>query len=407
MSKRSRKGISSVIGAAIALAIFFTVIIPTLLYIQNLQTLFMQEATKRLQYELERIHESMKVHLSLASRPGEGYVIFLIMENSGTLSINVPTVYLESSARGLLTYPAEEILGKAFFAPGEIYERDTGQYFQRSDEVIRAKIVTLRGNNFISESIGPKQLPYLLLVSLENMNASAEYTVRVYRWGTDHGCILSGIVADQLCGDLAEYKLVARMPGESGVAVFMVAPGNYRVELLKDGLPAGIDPQLVTVFHDTVLRFRLPQPSLPAKAPLSISTHLSDNTVVVIQSTSGMVIIPYEVFLKSNSEPMQKIKIGITISCSGLTCNPTSAETTIDKLLPGESFSNSFTININDENVENRYGGRLSYTISIREATGTLTGRVYTGSDIENPSITKSIIVCRPDSNNKLTCRIS
>jgi len=395
-----------VIGAAIALAIFFTVIIPALLYIQRLQTLFMQETSRRLQYELERIHESVKVHLSLALRPGEGHVIFLIVENIGLLSVNVPTIYLESSTRGLLTYPAEEILEKTFFAPGEIYEKNTEQYFQRSDEVIRTKIVTLRGNSFISESIGPKQLPYLLLVSVENMAASAEYAIRVSRSGTEYGCVLSGVMSDQACGDLAEYKLVARMPGESGVAVFMAAPGSYRVELLKDGQPAGIGPQMVTVFQDVVLRFTLPQPSLPAKAPLSVSTHLPNNAIVVIQSTGGTVIIPYEVSLKSNSEPMQNIKIGLTVTCSGLSCNPTSVETIIDKILPGESFSGSFTITINDDSQESKYGGSLSYTISIKEATGSLTKKVYEGGDIENPSTIKTIIVCRPStSDGKLVCR--
>ncbi|MEM1655845.1 MAG: hypothetical protein QXY27_05965 [Nitrososphaerota archaeon] len=115
MWRGSRKAVSAVLGTAIALAIFFTVIIPALLYIQSLQSLFMQEVSRRLQYELERIHEKLNVRLSLALRPGEGYVIFLIIENTGTLSVNVPTVYLESTGRGLMTFSSEEVLGKSFF----------------------------------------------------------------------------------------------------------------------------------------------------------------------------------------------------------------------------------------------------------------------------------------------------
>lgn len=410
MWRESRRAVSSVLGTAIALAIFFTVIIPALLYIQSLQSLFMQEASRRLQYELERIHEKLDAHLSLALRPGEGYVIFLIIENIGTLSNNVPTVYLESSGRGLMTFSSEEILGKSFFAPGERFEKNTKQYFRSNDEVIRAKVVTLRGNGFVSESIGPKQLPYLLLVSLENMSSGALYTVKVSRSGTEYGCVSAGITSSDPCSDTAEYDLIARIPGESGVAAFMSAPGKYRVEVLVDNNPINIPPKEAYVFQDTVIRITLPKPSIPEKAPLRINSPSSDNTMIILQQQTGDIYILYTVSLGNNSEPLRNVKIKVTIptgGCSGLTsCNVLLSEKTISRLLPGESYSSIFTIRVTDDtqNDQKKFGGLLKYRISIIEALGEFTQKKYSGSSsIEIVEIERQVVICRlyrPGSND-------
>lgn len=410
MWRGSRKAVSAVLGTAIALAIFFTVIIPALLYIQSLQSLFMQEVSRRLQYELERIHEKLNVRLSLALRPGEGYVIFLIIENTGTLSVNVPTVYLESTGRGLMTFSSEEVLGKSFFAPGELFERGTGQYFRSDDEVIRAKVVTLRGNGFTSESIGPRKLPYLLLVSLENMISGTIYTIVVSRSGTEYGCVLAGVASNNPCGDIARYNLTALTPGESRVAVFMVAPGKYRIELFKDNAPSGIPSQEVEVFQDTVLRITLPKPSLPAKAPLRIDSALSDSTTVVLQQQSGSIYIPYMISLGNNSEPLRNIRIEISIlTCSGLSsCSITKSVNIVSRLTPGEPYFGAFTVRITDDTANDykKFGGLIKYKISMVEATGELTQKKYSSSDMDFAEIQRSIFVCRLNATNyALICK--
>lgn len=414
MWRSSRKAVSAVLGTAIALAIFFTVIIPALLYMQSLQSLFMQEASRRLQYELERIHEKLDAHISLAQRPGKGYVIFLIIENIGTLSSNVPTVYLESSERGLMTFSSEEILGKSFFAPGERFEKNTEQYFRSNDEVIRVKVVTLRGNGFVSKSIGPKQLPYLLLVSLENMSSGVLYTVKVIRSGTEYGCVSAGITSNYPCGDTAEYDLIAHFPGESGAATFMVAPGKYRVEVFADNKPINIPPEEVYVFQDTVIRITLPEPSIPEKVPLRVNSPSLDNTMIILQQQTGDIYVPYTVFLGNNSEPLRNVKIRVTIptgGCSGLaSCNVLSSEKTISRLLPGESYSSYFTIRVTDntQNDQRKFGGLLRYRINIIEAWGEFTQKKYSGdSSIEIVEIEKQVVICRLDNNNYAICSLT
>jgi hypothetical protein len=60
-----RSGISAVVGTAIALMIFFTVVIPMWIYMQNVQTLFMDEVSRRLRFEVEKVNEDVEVTASL------------------------------------------------------------------------------------------------------------------------------------------------------------------------------------------------------------------------------------------------------------------------------------------------------------------------------------------------------
>jgi hypothetical protein len=58
-----RSGISAVVGTAIALMIFFTVVIPMWIYMQNVQTLFMDEVSRRLRFEVRRLMRLLRSRL--------------------------------------------------------------------------------------------------------------------------------------------------------------------------------------------------------------------------------------------------------------------------------------------------------------------------------------------------------
>ncbi|RLG06385.1 MAG: hypothetical protein DRN59_03140, partial [Thaumarchaeota archaeon] len=153
MSRRSRKGVSAVIGTTIALAILFIIIIPLIIYTQGLQTLFMQEASRRLQYELERIREELEVHATVGPNPvQEGLPLYVLLRNPGTLSVSIPTIYVESDIHGLRRYDVSILL-----VPGQsiVYELPYRISVNPPDKV-RVKIVTLRGNGFYSEKVDPQ-----------------------------------------------------------------------------------------------------------------------------------------------------------------------------------------------------------------------------------------------------------
>ncbi|MEN2975343.1 MAG: hypothetical protein ABDH32_07200, partial [Candidatus Caldarchaeales archaeon] len=158
--RNRRKGISAIIGTAIALSIVFTIIIPLFLYMQSLQSLFMQEANRRLQYELERLNERLEIYVSL-SKNIDGFgrrQLYLIVTNPGIISVAVPAVYLESGAEGL-----RRLEHSFLISPGQkIIQRLDHHFSPHIDDEVRVKLVTLRGNSFISkDTIGLRKLPYL------------------------------------------------------------------------------------------------------------------------------------------------------------------------------------------------------------------------------------------------------
>jgi hypothetical protein len=99
-----RSGISAVVGTAIALMIFFTVVIPMWIYMQNVQTLFMDEVSRRLRFEIEKVNENVEVTTSL--QPPElnpfGYrSVVVTLRNKSPVEVVVPAIYVESNRAGL------------------------------------------------------------------------------------------------------------------------------------------------------------------------------------------------------------------------------------------------------------------------------------------------------------------
>jgi len=407
--RRRRSGVSAVIGTAIALAIIFTILVPLVLYMQSLQTLFMQETSRRLQYELERLHEKLEVYASLGKDVIHGNrLLYIILENPGTLSVSIPTIYVESEENGLRKYDVN-----VFLAPGEKIESMNltayGVSINPPDD-LRVKVVTMRGNGFYSNEIGPANLPYTILVSVKNMTAGYSYEVKVQVRG-DYGCVSAGLGSGSLCSNLASYFIYSQTMGEEGLAAFMAAPGEYTVNVVEHSPTGGsatpVPSKIIEVFKDVIVNFTIPEIHLPDKVPLRVFVPAGEITHILTART-GAIEIPFQVSLGNVSEPMKNIQVKITITNEiGLDYATLPTDSiTINRLSPGETYSSTFTINIRDDTAK---GGFIEYKIEIQSATGTFTGNTYGKSDLENPTIIQDIIICRLGgaNNNKPVCNVT
>lgn len=371
--KKGRKAISAVLGTAIALVIVFTVFIPLILYLQGLQTIFMQEANRRLQYELERIHEKLEVHVLIAPPRGGvlNYQVYLWIYNPGILTVSISTIYIESKNKGIIEIPkGKEIM----IAPGERrIERIEEFYFSPGDEndIIRAKLVTARGNGFISkETIGPRNLPYNLIITVSNMTFGHRYDVVVDASEYEYGCVLLPGQGGSGCGMIRRATLEPQSFNDTeGLVIFQVAPGNYHISLrdLTDNPDSGaqITYRNIEVYNDMVLNLLIPEIRWPEIAPLRINVIHRNLTLIVSEYEKREVVIPYLVSLGTIAEPLKDIKV--EISCNGGSCGLYE----IPKLYPGEAYLANFTLTFDYQ------PGTIEYYMRITRANGTLSGKSY------------------------------
>jgi len=423
--KIRRRGISAIIGTAIALSIVFIVLVPLFLYMQSLQSIFMQEASRRLQYELERLNERLEVYISM-SKDLDSYgrrQLYLIAHNPGVLSVEVPAIYLESKVEGLkkMELPIEGGGGEGYLtiSPGQKLTKRLEFYFKPNiDDEVRVKIISRRGNNFASEnSIGPVRLPYMLIVTVENMFIGYKYKVEVEvsdrdRYGNvnEYGCVLSALQERSAsgCNTLDEYVIVPQTPsGGAGVAFFMVAPGSYIVRLKVES-PEGSESVFGSygpfdVIDDTNIRIVGPTLPTPLKIPLRVQTSYT-NVISIFEKNGMSITIPYIISLGNQSEPLRRVKISIGADCIGCIIDEQSVwEITLTRMHPGESYVNHVELVVTDDE---KPGGVIKFKINVIEAVGEFSGKIYTSiaGDFESPEANGMITLCKVDSDGYLHC---
>lgn len=421
-TKIRKKGISAVIGTAIALSIVFMIIVPLFLYMQSLQSMFMQEASRRLQYELERLNERLEIYISL-SKDLDSYgrrQLYLIAHNPGVLAVEIPAIYLESRIEGLKRMELSSIGegGYLTISPGQKLVKRLEFYFLPSTDIndeVRVKVISRRGNSFISEnSIGPTKLPYMLIVAVENLTIGYRYKIEVevsdrdmYGNVNEYGCVLSAVPPGgdgvSSCKTLDEYVLIPQTPsGNEGIAFFMVAPGSYIVRLKvedssgNESILSSYGP--LEILDNTVVRIIGPGLPTPQKIPLKIQTPYS-NTISMLDV--GDYTIPYIVSLGNQSEPLRKVKITVTVDCTGLQCNVlgidggggANNELVLTRIHPGESYVGCIKLGIQD--IDGKPGGRVMFEIKVVEATGEFSRKLYTTDDFELPTAKGTVTLCR------------
>ena len=401
---KKNNGISAIIGTAIALTIVFAIVIPLFLYMQSLQSLFMQEANRRLQYELERLNEKLEVYTTICGGWGTSEIeVCVIIFNPGILSVAVPSIYGESYRYGLIREDKNLLI-----IPGEkrIVKLDKIAFNPNVNDTLKTKLITLRGNSFISKNIiGPRQLPYILAVTVKNMTVGYRYEIKVGMVGV-YGCVSEEI--NQQCGTEAKHEFIPQtFTDKDGVAVFMIAPGNYTVTLRAYDSNSNevitFETPYLEILDDTVIRLDATHqaPSL-TPIPLRVSFPLLRNTVAIMDSDTSQVMIPYIISLGNQSEPLRDVIVRVTLTLEGLnTDQGLSEEVKITRIIPSESIVNYFTITVEDDALSDgqvnpaKLGGHITYTIEILKAKGEYTGNTYSMQEFEKPREEGSIAMCR------------
>ncbi|MCS7145269.1 MAG: hypothetical protein RMJ28_06605 [Nitrososphaerota archaeon] len=413
MGRRSRSaGISAVVGTAVAVMIFFTVMIPMWLYIQQLQTLFMDEVSRRLQFEVEKLNEELEITLTMQPpelHPFQKRALYLTMMNRGPIEITVPTLYIESNRFGLQVVDEQYKL-----PPGAILMKPLNYYLE-PNEVVVLRAPTLRGNSFVSgEPIGPNKLPYLLMVQLSNVSLGHRYEVEVSVVKDDvnvnmtRGCVsVRGEEFATGCREKAVMsRLVSRVEDLSDVFAFNIAPGVYEVRALQcpyltGGSCANVSPNPVrvvasshVVVHvDVGVRLDPPRP-----IPLQVMT-LQRNMMVLMNGSDleVNVTIPYIVTLGNITEPLRNVNVVLEfVSFNNITLNASPLSQSIPTLSPGTSYLGFFTIEVTDPGTSKKdYGGFFIYRIRLDGAQGLITRDNYGRFDFRSPEILGVVYVCK------------
>ena len=400
-----RSGISAVVGTAIALMIFFTVVIPMWIYMQDVQTLFMDEVSRRLRFEIEKVNENVEVTTSL--QPPElnpfGYrSVVVTLRNKSPVEVVVPAIYVESNRAGL-----QKIENQFKLAPGEVIANRTIYYIGEPDEVVIVRVPTLRGNSFVSNAIGPKNLPYMLIVQLNN--ASFGYWYRISVDAGPVGCVIhrSDLFTEGCRGRAETWKFVSSPDDLNIIAAFNVAPGVYEVSAVRctsfgSGC-ADIPPGAVPVEVDSSKVVELGAASrvvIQRPLPLRVTPLLQNYTFVASNNTDVvMVTVPFLVTLGNNTEPLFNVDVRIEVlNADNLTAtlsSPGSGQIIIKRLSPGETYFGVLVFQVDDERRRGSLGGYFIFRISLAGATGQVSRENYSPSDFEFAEAVGAVVFCR------------
>jgi len=409
-SRRKRAGISAVVGAAIGIMIFFTVMIPMWIFMQSVQTLFMDEVARRLQFEIEKLNEKLDIRVTLQPPELDTFgrrQVFLIIGNRGPIEINVPTLYVESSRIGLQRVDRQYKL-----APGE-YILEPINFYVEPYETVVIRAPTLRGNNFVTpEQIGPNRLPYLLMVQLSNMSLGYRYVVRVNvvtdpRTNKVYGCVSlnSQEFAEGCKGSAEQARVVSTVDDFEDLFVFNVAPGVYTVQVIRQEWAGNrwtgeaiILPSPIRVIVDSNVFVKVGGSNvlqIETPIPLRIETTQPNSMAVLRNETDQLstnVKIPFIVSLGNNTEPLRKVRVELTTTGEGVSLTPSVASMMIERLSPGESFIGYFTVNAS---LTGEFGGYFTYQLRITNAIGEATSIRYDAISISSPTTTGIFYLCK------------
>ncbi len=402
--RRKQRGLASVLGAAIALAIVITILIPLWMHIIGLQSIFIDQANRRLQFEFEKLNERLEVHVSITPPDAFGQRNLIVMlRNLGALTVEVPSIYLESRIYGLVKHDLEP--EQMLILPGELkyitIESGAGGsgFSLENEDRINVYVVTMRGNRFNAPEvdIGPTNLPYILSVMLAPPSLEYRYDieVRAVQFGDDPliGCIaLSSYDFSEGCKGVVRIVNVAAEEHSTNTIIgyFMVAPGLYSVSIYRKAWVGGrwsevgqISPPITLyITDDTSVMFN-DTFTAPEKIPLRVSVP-QPYQLLLLDDASRNLLIPFTVTLGNMTEALRDITITFEYTVDNLTVVPEITEIRISRLSPGETYHGYFNITITDDSYP---GGVIIYSIRVVDATGEITESGYGPSLMERPSL--------------------
>ena len=331
--------ITGVLSTAIGILIFFAVIIPTWLYMQQLHTIFVDEVNRRLIFEAEKLRERIQVEPFIRYVGGGSYRLFVRITNLSPLETTVTGLYVESNIQGVVRLAENPII----LSPAESRFIPTEYLFRCQTaaecEVVLLRASTARGNSFVSPyHIGPMKLPFVLVVSLANLTASTDYDVVLAVKEGSLGCIMPSAgnqihACDKEVGVRRYVEVRSEVKTSSGdinvgreeVFYFNVAPGNYTLTMMMRNELGGWTPitligstEPIQVMSDTIVRV-----DARSTEPQSIILRLSSPVTRMVLFNSSDTDMPLFVNLtffvhydRLSLGPMINFTVGITVSSS-------------------------------------------------------------------------------------------
>ena len=402
--RRKSRGLSSVIGAVFAFLIMITILIPLFVYVINLQSIFVDEANRRLQFEVERLNEELEVHatMTIPDAFDQRYLVVYV-RNLGALSVVVPTIYVESMVKGLRKINMPPVYQHVL--PGQVI-KFVSDYAFVGNEKVNLRLVSMRGNNFVApeRDLGPTSLPYILSVYVYSLNEGTMYDVTVSVSG-DIGCVaLNATEFSNGCKAYATASKLAINPVDNQmVANFMVAPGEYTITVHRKtwtgsswGSPSALSPPItVDVKDDLVIRFEDKLNEEEVK-PLRIYSPYS-KFLWLMEGTEKTIQVPFSLSLGNMTEPLRRVNVRFEIVSYDFLSNAVlqSDTMTIERLSPGEIYNGYFNITVVDDD---EFGGKIRYRMIIENAVDELTESTLSTSDFESPVWVGDIIILTVES---------
>ncbi|MDJ0274525.1 MAG: hypothetical protein QXP81_02220 [Nitrososphaerota archaeon] len=418
MTRRIRNGrkaaITGVLSTAIGILIFFAVIIPTWLYMQQLQTIFMDEVNRRLIFEAEKLRERVQVEPYI-NPEGSSYRLLVRLTNLSPLESTVTGLYAESSTSGIVRLSENPII----LAPAESRLIRTEYLLQcpspESCEVLHVRASTARGNSFLSAyAIGPMRLPYVLVLSLANLTVSTEYVVTAEVKEGSLGCIsrptsTSGEIAPGCTRRVEVARYIEVRSSSEGVNVgreevfyFNVAPGNYTVKVNMVNDQGVLVPVLslgdltpITVLDDTIVRVNA-RIDEPWGIVLRLSSPVSRLVLLNSSNPDQPLLVNFTFFVHYDPRfpgPMVNVtSITLTISSesSSGTCQWSDSSGGIYRLIPGDTVPVTFKCEL-PQNEPTKY----VITVSIDESAVEIPGefRLDSSNSVLIQKVT--VLLCR------------
>jgi len=238
-----RRGVSAIAGGAIVLAIFFMVIVPLVILMQNSYALFLNESNSRRIFDTDRMSESLTVGVSQDVITKK---LTLLLSNDGPVNVRIVRVWAIDVVRQTSIPMAKPCLEGELLSlpPGGNGTLDVQTCVNGFTGIVQFLAVTERGRIFSSNKIYLKEgglidivFPYTLTVSIINMKKGRMYEVYVTPLG-------NGKVSPE------KFTHKATASNENVTVAFGIFPGNYSVALYENGklvqIPEG-NPQLIEV----------------------------------------------------------------------------------------------------------------------------------------------------------------
>jgi len=385
---RGRSGVSTVIGAAIFVAIVFMIVIPLLIFMQRSSEIYQLEALKAYRREVEKLNQDLDVHVSLKL---SGKTPVFIVENKGAMMINISSICYTSTD---ISRPANCSETKIRIPQALVRIIDFSYYdpsFKLKDgELYFFKLVSDKGRIYQGKEVmNSSNPPYTLLVDVSNMKYDRRYVVSVNvtnLYGVDVGCVYDSEAKD--CKLSVVQELYTYTWNQNNTFSFRAFPGNYTIEVKRYYWKDDHWELEEKVFTGSILLkdnsvVQVGEKHEPAK-PIDLNKYLNFTILVPgVQMTSEddltfNVSVVIRLSRDENvTENLRDAEISLK-AAPGTSCSvPTPAqEQVIEMIKPGQTVVVTFNVKV--ENISNS-GAVVDLDATLVSATGSRTGLNYSG----------------------------